>query len=101
MDKTLPENRRIGIIAGTICFIVLYVPLLDVIIRYYQGWPVSLENFITKLLIAMVATALISIFFGYSMSKRDSRLIFISSLIVTVALIAIVCIYSFSTHPLN
>ena len=101
MDEVAAKRRKTGIIAGAICFFVLYLPLLDVLIRYYQEWGASWKDFIIKLLIATIAPVSISIFFGYSVSKRDSRLILLSSLIVAVALVTIFCIYNYSTHPLN
>jgi hypothetical protein len=53
------------------------------------------------LLIAVIAPILISAFFGYSVAKRDSRLILIACLIIAVALVAVSCIYSLSIHPFN
>jgi len=92
----------VGITAGTICFFVLYAPLVDVLIRYYR-WKesMSIQDLIIGLLIAIIAPILISTFFGYSVSKRDSRLILIACLIIAVALVAVSCIYSLSIHPFN
>jgi type IV secretory pathway TrbL component len=101
MDKTSAKNRRTWIIAGVICFVMLFLPLLDILIRYYQEWKTSLNDFIIKILIALIASVLISIFFGYSVTKKDSRLILISSIIIALALVAIFCIYNLSKHAFN
>jgi multisubunit Na+/H+ antiporter MnhE subunit len=96
------KNRWWGVTAGAICFVVLYAPLVDVLIRYYR-WKgsMSIPDLIIGLLIAIIVPILTSTFFGYSVSKRDSRLILISCLIIAIALVAVSCIYSLSIHPFN
>ena len=92
----------VGVIAGATCFVVLYAPLADVLIRYYR-WKGSepIRDLIIGLLIAVIAPILVSTLFGYTVSKRDSRLILIACLIVAVVLVALSCSYSLSLHPFN
>jgi RsiW-degrading membrane proteinase PrsW (M82 family) len=101
VNKNSAKNRW-GVTAGVICFVILYAPLADVLIRYYR-WRGSepIRDLIIGLLIAVIAPILVSAFLGYSVSKRDSRLILIACLIVAVALVAVSCIYSLSLHPFN
>lgn len=101
MEEVVTTKRKTGLIAGTICFFVLFSPLLFVMINrakadweeYFGSWLI----FFVILLGSMIIPVGISVFFGRSIAKRSRSLVIQSSFLVSVALIIIVAFSLFMT----
>jgi small-conductance mechanosensitive channel len=101
METVLQNKRKTGIIAGAICFLVLYSPLLFATINraqadwqeYFGSW----LGFTTVLLGNTIIPILLSVFWGNSIAKRSKPWIMQSSIVVSIALVIIITFSVFIT----
>jgi hypothetical protein len=103
MKEVLAKSRKNGIIAGAICFAVLYLPLLTAQLAVIWGEWENVDYWIALIafnLMAMIIAGLIAGFFGYWIAKKDKILIILALIIVAIAFVVEFVVSNLITHPM-